>query len=269
MTTVEQPKLPLVPSGPEALFGVDDVQVEGSEITAQMPTGPWLAGADGQACAGSVGVLLDDVLGYALILGHSQTRWAVSAEIAIDLVGDLPLTPGLLRGRGRAVASDDRTALSLATLTDPAGTVLAHARQRGRYIERGDIGSTPFDPTTVADPDRSGDVQALVIADESTSFCEDGLDLTVPLRLGNEFGSLHGGITICLSDWVAARLLTDGGPPLRTASIHVAFVRPVPVGRGFRLRASAQHRGRGFAVVHVVGSLDDGSVCTIATVTAH
>lgn len=60
---------PTVPRGrPENLFGVGPMLAESGRARVSMPTGPWLRGRDGRLSPAGLGVLLDDVLGQAVLI---------------------------------------------------------------------------------------------------------------------------------------------------------------------------------------------------------
>ncbi len=87
-------------------------------------------------------------------------------------------------------------------------------------------------------------------------------------ELTNPLGNLHGGITLCACDLVAQAAVGAAGGPPRTASIHVAYPRPAPVGARVRFAAQVVHLGRAFGVVRVTANHDDsGKPFAIATVT--
>jgi uncharacterized protein (TIGR00369 family) len=87
-------------------------------------------------------------------------------------------------------------------------------------------------------------------------------------ELTNPLGNLHGGITLCACDLVAQAAVGAAGGPARTASIHVAYPRPVPAGARVRFAAQVVHQGRAFGVVRVTAQNDDtGKPFAIATVT--
>jgi uncharacterized protein (TIGR00369 family) len=58
--------------GPEALFRLGRIAVDDTGASAAtMAVGPWLV-VDGRPAAGSLGVLMDDVLGQAVIVGRPE-----------------------------------------------------------------------------------------------------------------------------------------------------------------------------------------------------
>jgi acyl-coenzyme A thioesterase PaaI-like protein len=82
--------LPIVDAGPQSLFRIGRVVADGAVVRASMPTGPWLRGPGGGSTAGALGVLVDNVLGYAMIGSRPPEQWSVSTEIALDVLGPLP-----------------------------------------------------------------------------------------------------------------------------------------------------------------------------------
>jgi acyl-coenzyme A thioesterase PaaI-like protein len=126
--------------------------------------------------------------------------------------------------------------------------------QRGRYVkapaglvEEGSWGGPPA----------PGDLERLLAA---------SADVPMPTTdvLANESDSLHGGISMLVSDLVASAV----APDLVTASAHITFTRVIPLGTEVTWRTDVVHRGRSLAVVDVDG-LVDGRVCTTARVVLH
>jgi acyl-coenzyme A thioesterase PaaI-like protein len=79
--------------------------------------------------------------------------------------------------------------------------------------------------------------------------------------LANESDSLHGGVSMFLSDVVAGSLRPD----LVTASLRIAYTRTIPIGAEVTWRAEVRHPGRSLAVVDVDGVVD-GRICTTSRV---
>ena len=93
------------------------------------------------------------------------------------------------------------------------------------------------------------------------------LDLEVTPDLTNPLGNLHGGITFAASDLAAQAALLAAGGPTQTASIHVAYPRPMPLGVTPRFEARVLHRGRSLGIVRVTATVDGVKPCSIATIT--
>ena len=244
--------LPVVDTGPEALFRMGELSEKDGTFRGSMASGPWLA-VEGRTPAAAVAVLVDDLTGFALIAELPRGRWSVSAEITLDVLRPLPAT-GVVHAVARLVHADDLGGMATGSVSDEAGNVLALCSQRGRFI--------PSPPDLVEEgswggPVREGDLARLMAtrADEP---------MVITDVLANEGGSLHGGIALFLSDVVAGAVRPD----LVTASVHITYTRGIPIGSEIAWRAAVRHRGRSLAVVDVDGVVDD-RVCTTARVVLH
>src|ERR1700749_3422382 len=117
-----------VPRGrPENLFDIGPVLAASGGARASMPTGPWLRGRDGRLSPAGLGVLLDDVLGQAVLARRPEGLWSVTTELNVDVAGPLPAD-------GQAV----RASAAPALLGAPAGA--GPAGRRGRPGPRGGQG---------------------------------------------------------------------------------------------------------------------------------
>jgi uncharacterized protein (TIGR00369 family) len=239
--------------GPERLFGLYRLAIEGKCVVGEMTA------KDAALGPGTLGVLVDDVLGSAILSARPPQSWSVSTEIAVDFVGPIPGYGGFLRAEGWLVSTDATGGLALGQVLDYGGNVIAHCRQRGRFV--------PMAGELVEPAPASYDALGgcfVVPAGEPGH-----LELAVNAELGNPLGNLHGGVALSVSERLAAQTLHDDAWPLTTASIHVAYARPIAVGTSARFSADTIHRGRTFGVSRVVSSGPAGRPCTIATVTQH
>lgn len=247
--------LPLIAGGPEGLFRLEPVTYAGDRLTGSMLAGPWLAADDGRVPAGAVGVLLDDVLGYALIGSRPEGRWSVSAEITVDVLEPLP-TRGRLHAEADLVHVGSLGAFATGRLTDDDGRLVAVGTQRGRFVPMaGDPGSPSYTPV-----EGSTDVVRWL----SSTYAASG-PFVVPDLMANPLGNVHGGMSLCLSDLVARGAVADH---LTTASLHITYTRAIPVGATLAYTSEVRHAGRGLAVVDVTGSVD-GRAATVARVVLH
>ena len=244
--------LPVVETGPEALFRLGEILVDGPTFRGSMAVGSWLEVA-ARTPAGALAVLVDDVLGFAIVEDLPSGRWSVSAEITLDVLRPLPRV-GEVHVTASLVHLDDLGGVSTGRVTDDDGTVIALCTQRGRFI--------PAPPDLVEEgswggPVAAGDLERLLgaRADEPMTATE---------VLANEGGNLHGGISMCVSDLVAGAV----APELVTASVHITYTRGIPLGSSVTWRPDVRHRGRSLAVVDVDGVVDD-RVCTTARVVLH
>jgi acyl-coenzyme A thioesterase PaaI-like protein len=106
MTTTQSTapdEVPLVlESSPELIFRVARPVAEGEAVSSSMPVGPWLNGPTGRPLAGALGVLVDNVLGYAIML-HRPRPIPAGTTVRFE---------GRILHRGRAFAVTQVTALN-------------------------------------------------------------------------------------------------------------------------------------------------------------
>jgi uncharacterized protein (TIGR00369 family) len=261
---------PLTEGGPERFFRVARPKAEGEVVSSSMPAGPWLIGPSGRPLAGALGVLIDNVAGYVLVLRHPPGTWSVSAEITLDLLRPVPADGSVLTAEGIVRHAGQAGGFSSASVTDGSGQLLAVATQHGRWVQAapaadggipGGDGTAPAGEVPLA-ADLDGFLGGQVRAAEGGAL----LELTVTPGLTNPLGTMHGGITLCACDLVAQAAIDAAGGPPRTASIHVAYPRPIPAGTRVRFTAEVAHLGRALGVVRVAALNDSGRPCAIATV---
>jgi len=251
---------------PEVLLGIHDIEHRpGGWVHGSMPLGPWLAGWSGNdPMAGSVGVLLDDVLGYAAVGWGEASRWAVTTEMRADFTRPLP-AGGRLFGSGRTVHRDEFSALGKGELADARGEVVAHIAQRNRYVDvRVDqvgAGSTGLDDAVRAETARGGRLPDLLGGPTGAAGRHE---LHIGPRLANPMGNLHGGLGMTLCELVARDLIPKS---LQTTGVHVSFLRPVALGTDLVLAGDVVHQGRTLALVEVAARLPDGRLAMRASVT--
>jgi uncharacterized protein (TIGR00369 family) len=274
--------------GPELIFRVARPVAEGEAVSSSMSAGPWLNGPSGRPLAGALGVLIDNVLGYAIMLRRPPGGWSVSAEISVDFCGPVPDDSHVLMAEGHIDHSDATGGIASGSVTDSSGRLIALCRQHGRWVPT-TPGAAPAGETaawTAAaasaaarsawSPESAGAAGSVALPEDLTgllggpSAAADGsahLDLYVTRDLANPLGNLHGGITLYACDLVAQAALDAVAGPPRTTSIHVAYTRPVPAGTAVRFAGRVLHRGRAFAVTQVTALNKSGKPCVIATVT--
>jgi hypothetical protein len=95
--TVTPLHTPFVAGGPEKLFRVGPVTYDSERARGSMRTGGWMLSPDTEPCRGSVGVLADDTLGYAVIAEGPPGHWGVSTEISVEFCSPLPVDGSMLR----------------------------------------------------------------------------------------------------------------------------------------------------------------------------
>ncbi|KRB76121.1 hypothetical protein ASE01_13920 [Nocardioides sp. Root190] len=250
----------VVAVGPEEAFGVGAVTLGPDGVSGTMTMGPPFTGPDRRPSAGALGVLVDDVTGYAVIEGLLGARWSVSTEVWLDLLGPVPAS-GRLSAQARVRHASATTAFTEGWVYDDSGACVAVCRQRGRAM--------PDDPTELRPaafqvPMRPSNALDLIglkgLGDDSTS-------LVVLPHLENPRGMLHGGVTMCGAEMTAVRSRMAAGVDLPTSSIHTAYTRGIPAGSEVVFRAETRHSGRSFWISEVTGRVAD-RVCSVTTVSA-
>jgi len=238
--------------GPEALLRLGDITESGGVFRGSMPVGPWLE-VGGRTPAGAAAVLVDDVLAYALAAAEPPGAWSVSAEIGLEVLRPLPAS-GTVTATAGLRHADAVSGLATGQLAAHDGTVLALCSQRGRYVK---APQDLVEEGAWGGPPAPGDLERLLAV-------QAGVPMATSPVLSNENDSLHGGISLLVSDLVASTL----APGLVTASLHITYTRGVPIGSEVTWRAGVRHGGRSLAVVDVDGVADD-RVCTSARVVLH
>jgi uncharacterized protein (TIGR00369 family) len=250
-----------VPRGlPENLFDVGPMLAESDGARASMRTGPWLRGADGRPSPAGLGVLLDDVLGQAVLSTRPAGLWSVTTELNIDVAAPLPTHGHAVTATASPVLLDDAGGLARAEVRDAAGRCLAVGTTWARFVAG--------IPAGVVDPPKlPGDVDRGGCLSELLQVCipDSGLlDLPPRADLGNPQGVVHGGVLLCLAVMSAERALPDR--QLEVASVRIVYLRPAV--RELTFVPVVVHRGRSLGVVRVEVKNAAGALCTLATVTA-
>ena len=273
--TVTRARTPFVAGGQESLFRVGPVTNDRDLTRGSMRTGDWMLSPDGEPCRGSLGVLADDILGYAVVAERPDGHWAVSTEISVDFCSPLPVDGSTLYEESHTVEFDLVGGLSRGRIMDRLGRTIALGSERVRFVPE-----TPSAPAysgsagVLVGPDRLRDMGGVPTPDllrAITRQYDGGATVVLPATRGlsNPMGNLHGGISLCASEIAGLAALRSGSHPLVTASVHIAFLRPVAVDRGVTFTATALHRGRSLGVAQVISHNPAGKACTIATVTCH
>src|SRR5690242_14046066 len=106
VTVPTRPALPDFFGGPERLFHVEDLRLDGDCVRGSMTSGAWMSGADGLASPGALGVFVDDLIGSAIIARCPPGLWSVSTEISIDVLTPVPGDGSPLYGVAELVHAD-------------------------------------------------------------------------------------------------------------------------------------------------------------------
>ena len=257
---VDDSSLTVTPGGPENLFGIGPIVAEPGQARASMPTGPWLRGPGSRPSPAGLGVLLDDVLGQAVLSSRPAGLWAVTTELNIDVAAPLPVDGQEVTAAARPVLLDGAGGLAQAELQDAAGRCLALGTTWSRFIEG--VPDAVRNPPPLPDVnDRGQRLTELldVLVDDA-----GGIELPVRADLGNPRGVVHGGVLLCLAAMSAGQAMH--GTELDIASVRVVYLRPAA--GVLRIEPTAIHRGRSLGVMRIDVSNASGALCTTATVTA-
>jgi uncharacterized protein (TIGR00369 family) len=255
------PKTLTVPRGrPENLFDIGPVLAESGGARASMPTGPWLRGRDGRLSPAGLGVLLDDVLGQAVLTSRSAGLWSVTTELNIDVAAPLPADGQKLSASATPLLLDDAGGLARGEVRDAAGRCLAVGTTWARFVAGvpAEIFDPPKLPVAVARGACLSDLLQVRVLDSGL------LDLPSRADLGNPQGVVHGGVLLSLAVMSAEQALYDS--QLEIASVRVVYLRPAV--RELKFVPVIVHHGRSFGVVRVDVTNAAGALCTSATVTA-
>jgi uncharacterized protein (TIGR00369 family) len=298
--TIQRPGLLVVDAGPERIFRVgpasttdpaatglplpgpiatystatDEALGQIPAVTAQMLTGPWLNGPAGPAPGGTLGVLIDGASAYAALLGRPEANWSVSAEISLDLCGPMPGDGTVLTADARILGSDAHGGLSVGMVRDEDGRILGQFRQHTRWVPGpadipADIPADFGEQALVPSADLAEPANLTELLGARVQTADGGAVIEVPVvnELMNPLGNMHGGVIFTAVDLAAQAALLSAGGPVRTASVHVAYPRPLTPGAPARFKAQVQYRGRSFGIVQVTSRNQAGKPCVIATVT--
>jgi uncharacterized protein (TIGR00369 family) len=261
MDAAARRETPTVPRGrPENLFDVGPVLAESGWARASMPTGPWLRGRDGRLSPAGLGVLLDDVLGQAVLIKRPAGFWSVTTELTIDVAAPLPADGNMVSAAASPVLLDDAGGLARGEVRDAAGRCLAVATTWARFVAG--IPDAVLDPPKLPDDIARGECLSDLLR---VRIPDTGLlDLPSHVDLGNPQGVVHGGVLLCLAVMSAEQALHDSH--LEVASVRVVYLRPAV--NELKFLPVIVHHGRSLGVVRVDVQNAAGALCTSATVTA-
>lgn len=268
MGAAPRAEVPFIVGGPEITFRVAPVVAREEIFWGAMETGRWVTGPDGRPCFGSLGVLLDDALGYAVVHSRPAGCWATTVETSVSFCAPVPAGATTLRAQSRVVTIGPSGGVAQVSVTDAAGQVVAFGTQRMRWISWTPAAADGAGPSPARPPSETPVLQQL---GGSISATAEGAVLTLPPRpsLVNPMGVLHGGILFWASEMAGHAAVQRPGAGLTTASVHIAYVRPGPVTEPTVFEAVTLHRGRTLAVSQVTSRNAAGKTCTLATVTCH
>lgn len=261
--------VPYIEGAPERTFRITDVGLDGQTLRGAMQSGPWNLGPDGRGSAGSLGVLVDDMLGYLPAIHRPEGLWAVSTQIHIDFAGPVPTDGSQIRAWGQMVSVDQVGGLARGEVLDATGSTIAVATQRVRFVSTAPpaelLERRVTTPPDQAPPDSR---PLLEVLGGRLHRHEEGSRLQVPLgpAVSNPINMLHGGIALCAMQIAGQDAVQRDDRHLTTTSITASYLRPGPVTGEAVFEATTVHRSRSVGVAEVVLRNGHGQVCTRATV---
>jgi uncharacterized protein (TIGR00369 family) len=258
------PEIEFIPGMPEVLFRVHDVTGVSSSTTGSMSTGTWMLGPDGETSVGALGVLMDVVLGCALIANRPPGHWGVTTSISAEFCASIP-ADGTLLGQGQTVHLTETGGVAQGLIKTTSGTTVAVATQHIRFVPGGPVEYRPSIDVLAANGHRT--ILDLLDATHHSHDDRFELHLRAGPNVANPMGNLHGGIVLCLAEIAASMAVQSEQHPLEAASMHVAYVRPGPATGTVRFRTQVAFRGRTSAVVRIDCLRPDAKTCAVATVT--
>jgi uncharacterized protein (TIGR00369 family) len=263
--------VPFVIGGPESAFRVAPVTAHGSLFRGTMETGNWVIGPDGTPSFGSLGVLVDDILGYPVVTARPPGNWATSTEISVSFCAPLPEGRSTIQAESCVVSLSPSGGLAQTRVFDAAGQTIALGSQRLRFIAGTPAALSSGGPAEESSGYKIPAGTILDLLSASISRYKNGAALVLPLgpSVSNPMGTLHGGIMLCASELAGHAAVQSHDHPVTTSSVNIAYLRPGPVKGQATFEATILHRGRTLAVAQVVSRNPEGKICTLATVTCH
>ncbi|GAC1408230.1 MAG: hotdog fold thioesterase [Mycobacterium sp.] len=222
---------------------------------------------------GPLGVLVDAVSGFVNHFRHYPGEWTVSTELSLELSPD---------GSERATADDAPPVVALGRLLGPRGaTSLSFCTLTcdDVVIGGGTVRSFFFTPDQVILDEPAETLRRTVTTTLSELMAVEtaiaAADDVCVLRqkpdpfLNNAVGVVNGGVASAGLELTASAVLNTGGPPMRTASVRVNFLRPFFSGDHSRYEASPLRIGRATAVADAQALAEDGRPALTARITAY
>jgi enoyl-CoA hydratase len=230
----------------------------GSQMRAvndRLAAAPWIsiAAVDGLALGGG----LELAMACTMRVAGAGSRYGLP-EVKLGLIPGAGGTQRLPRlvGRGRAID------IMLTARQVPAAEALSIGLV-DRLSEGAAVGpalALAHELTGASLPAQRAVVRAVDAAFDLSIEAGFGYEMDQEQKMFEQ-GEAAEGIT------VAQVALQAVAGPSRTAFIHVAYARPIPVGTKTRFEGRIVHGGRSFAVVQVTAVNESGKPCAFATVT--
>jgi uncharacterized protein (TIGR00369 family) len=256
-------------------FGIDVLNADAEATTAEMSMS--LAGMrnpfTGLPTVGPLGVLVDAVSGLVNHFRHQVDEWSVSSELALELSPE-GSERATAEGAAPVVAvgrvlgpRDNASSLSVCTLTCD-GVVIGGGTVRSYFITSDDV-VLDEPPETLHRTARTSLAELMAVEPNAASDGPRVLRQYEDPFLNNAIGVVNGGVAAAGLELAASAVVNTQGPPMRTASVRVNFLRPFYAGAHSRYEASPLRIGRGTAVADAQAVAEDGRSAITARITAY
>ncbi|SEM36887.1 PaaI family thioesterase [Rhodococcus maanshanensis] len=216
----------------------------------------------------SLGVLLDDCLGFTMYERRGDRAGLVSADLSVDFVRPTGWTGAHLTAEGRLETRGEDGAMASVRVYDSAGELVATGTAWGNFIDgvQQSRDDRPLVPADGSVPTSTTPLEAIGGRLERT---ERGARLTVPPNrsLANALGVMHGGVQACAYDLAGNAAAAGSAGAMDTSSLRINFFRTVPLDRPAVFEAEVLRAGRRVVVSRVTCTDADGRECGVATVT--
>jgi uncharacterized protein (TIGR00369 family) len=272
------------------LTGRRIVDASPGSATYELPATGWMLGPSGFVHSGALALLADGALVGAVIAGLPARTLCTTAELSMTFLARLPAGRGAVTARGRLLHLDAEMALAEVSVHDADDRLVAHGTSRCTVFPPIDASVELRPPAPPADPapdtpdpyrrpvpatkpsparaDRDG--LELLRAQLRGELPPPPIDQLTAIRLvsaeqgrivfalrahpwlGNEWGTVYGGVTALLAKSAAAAAVqTTAAPGTRFTAldIKVNMLRPGPLdGRDLVATGTVLHRGRRLAI---------------------
>ncbi|WP_368680219.1 hotdog fold thioesterase (plasmid) [Rhodococcus opacus] len=269
MTIDDQPTLRFFSTNVEALFRVADVTGDATHGVTEMTTGAWLSDERGRACRGSLGVVMDDVMGHLVSSATPEGQWSVSTEIHLDFIDNPPTDGSVLHAESTLITRGANGGLAGGRVVDSDGRLIVSGSTRLQNVA---IAQEPRavrrTPDALRDRREARSIGELLGAVQRREDGATRLELGPSEFIANPLGNIHGGVLLCASEMTGMSAL-PAAADFHTTSIHIAYLRPCPADEQVTFVPKVLHHGRSLGVVQVMGLNRVGKICTTATVTSH
>jgi uncharacterized protein (TIGR00369 family) len=258
---------------PLGRMGVQTLEESPDRCVASIPVGGLFNPLTSVPTIAPLAMLVDHIGGLVNHLRRGDDEWTVSSELAVELVPNAielvtaaPEVPVV--GTARPFGPKGTGCLGLCELTH-GDQLVGTATVRSFHIHApGHIVEWPTDSTEGTPPAALQDRMSVEVA-EAGGQTAVLRQLPDPV-INNSIGIVHGGVSAAALELVGCAALGDAaGPPWRTASLRVNYLRQFRGGDESRYEGRALRVGRSSGVADAQAVGDDGKFALLARLTAY